>query len=98
MSFDAGQTIQRDGMFRSVLQELHDANGRFHVARLHLELAMSDTRFGHHERVATGHEELRAAERLLEKIDAKIQAIFDAAGEARSKSCSICGFEKCAKR
>lgn len=89
MSFDAAQTIRRDGMFRSVLQELHEANGRFHDARVHLEQAMSDTRFGHQERVDAGQKELRVAERLLEKIDAKVQAIFDAAGDPRSRSCSI---------
>lgn len=45
VSSDSSQTLRRGEVFQGLLQQLHDANRRFHDAPLHWEQAMRDTRY-----------------------------------------------------
>jgi polyhydroxyalkanoate synthesis regulator phasin len=56
----------------SLMREMHDANEHFHTSKQALEKTMSDTDYGHQERVDRAIEQVREAERQVEEISGKI--------------------------
>jgi hypothetical protein len=55
-----------------LLQKLHQANLRFHDAKLQLDAAMVGSEFRHQDRVDQAEEELRLAERDVEQVTMEI--------------------------
>jgi septation ring formation regulator EzrA len=58
-----------------LIRRLHDATKRLHAARQELEQAMAGSEDRHQDRVDVAAEQVRQAERELERID---QAVRDA--------------------
>jgi hypothetical protein len=61
-----------------LMDRLRGASARFHESREHLETAMSGSEFRHQERVIAAAEEVREAEREIERIEAEIQSVLSA--------------------
>ena len=57
-----------------LLQQLHEANARFHRAKEQLEGAMNNTDFAHQHHLNQAESEMREAERVVEEIDRRIRA------------------------
>jgi hypothetical protein len=56
-----------------LLQKLHQANQQFHQAKQVLEATMGDDQMDHQKRFDLAEEQLRVAEREVEKITMEIQ-------------------------
>jgi DNA anti-recombination protein RmuC len=56
-----------------LLQMLHAANEQFHRAKQLLEAALADTEYQHQQKIDQAEEQLRAAEREVEKVTTEIQ-------------------------
>jgi len=59
-----------------LMSQLHDATERFHQRRRELEHWMDSSEFRHQERVAAAEEQLRQAEREIERLEQKIKEIL----------------------
>ena len=59
-----------------LMDRLHRATDRFHESREHLEAALAGSEFRHQDRVNAAGEELREAEREIERIENEIRAIL----------------------
>jgi hypothetical protein len=59
-----------------LLQQLHAAHERFHAAREKLKGAMDAADYDHVRHVDAHYTELRAAEKLVEELDEKVQEIL----------------------
>ncbi|MDB5293030.1 MAG: hypothetical protein JWL69_4271 [Phycisphaerales bacterium] len=55
-----------------LVNQLHDANERFHSAKEQLEEVMDDSEYDHQTRVQAGTDKLRDAEREVEEVTEKI--------------------------
>jgi hypothetical protein len=58
------------------MQQLHEAVGRFGMARRELERTMDGWEYRHQERVDEAEEQFRQAERELEQIDEAIRGTW----------------------
>jgi hypothetical protein len=56
-----------------LLQKLHEATQLFHQAEKALEAAMADSDYQHQQKIDLAQEQLRAAEREVEKVTMEIQ-------------------------
>jgi hypothetical protein len=56
-----------------LLQKLHEVTQQFHDAEKALEAAMADTDFQHQQTLDQAQEQLRAAERDVEKVTMEVQ-------------------------
>jgi hypothetical protein len=68
-----------------LIDRLHHATDRFHESRAHLEAAMNGSDFRHQERVNAAGEELRQAEREIERIEDEIRTILSKPVETDSQ-------------
>ncbi len=75
MEPEAGDTIksaEKQKVPDDLLQKLHQANERFHAAKLQLEKASGDSELSHQKGLDKAEEEVRLAEREVEQVTLEI--------------------------
>jgi hypothetical protein len=67
-------------MLEDLVQQLHQANARFHDSKVEWEKWLLASEYRHEERVEAAREQLRAAEQEIEAIEERIKKALERGG------------------